>query len=199
MKVYSYFDRAYINISGTDNKIIEIDHKKNFMDLIRAVAVANPFGDGDEQLYNNITHEVYEGRTKSYIVKKTKTYILGITQRYSAEENMATYVSLRQLKYLIKAFEREKKRISCYSLIYVYIIYTLIKNKSPEARDCIIYLNALYKCVEKYFISNPDDQLAAFFSDCYKPILEAIQNESEVLDVKRLPSVPRNNPNDDVD
>jgi len=191
------FERAYINLPKTYDTSKSVLQNLNLMDLILAVAKANPNGDGDEQLYDMATHMFYAGRTKAYIVRKTKEYILGMSERFSPEENMANFVSLRQLKKLIIAFIRDKKRISGYSLIYIYVIYTLIKNKSSEASKCQTYLNALYIVIGEYFEDNPDDQLAEFFYGCYEPIIKAIKAGNIELHNEQLPPIPRNHPQDD--
>ncbi|MBD5552677.1 MAG: hypothetical protein HDQ96_16175 [Lachnospiraceae bacterium] len=190
-------ERAYINLSETYNETKEFLNSLNLMELINAVAKANPFGDGDVQLYDMDTHMFYEGRTKKFIVQKTKAFILGMPERFSLEENMATFVSLRQLKRLIKAFEDEKKHISCYSLIYLYVMYTLLYGKSPKANECLKYIETLHIIVGNYFENNPDDQLAEFFYGCHHPICKAIEAGNIALSNNQLPPVPRNKPQDE--
>lgn len=190
-------DRAYINLSKAYDESNQLFSTLNLMNLLLEVAKANPYGDGDLQLYNTHTHEFYEKRTKMFIVRKAKEYILGMHECFCLEENMATFVSLRQLKNLIKAFERDKKRISCFGLIYLYVIYTLLKDKSSKSADCLKYVNALYTIVHNYFENNPDNQLAAFFNGCYSPIYEAIASGNIALENNQLPLIPRNHPQDD--
>lgn len=191
------FDRAYINLPETYNEPKEFFKSLNLMELIIAVAKANPLGDGDIQLYDMDTHMFYERRTKIYIVQKTKAFILGMPERFSPEENMATFVSLRQLKNLIKSFEKDKKRISCYSLIYLYVMYTLLHGKSPKETECLKYIETLYLIVGDYFENNPDDQLAEFFNGCHTPICRAIEARDIALQNNQLPPVPRNQPKDE--
>lgn len=191
------FDRAYINLPETYNEPKDFFKSLNPMELIIAVAKANPSGDGDVQLYDMDTHMFYERRTKIYIVQKTKAFILGMPERFSIEENMATFVSLRQLKNLIKSFEQDKKRISCYGLIYLYVIYTLLQDKSSQATECLKYIETLHNIVGNYFENNPDDQLAEFFYGCYAPISRAIGARNIALPNSQLPPVPRNRPQDE--
>lgn len=192
----NFFNRAYINLPNTFDEQKCLLQNLNLNNLITAVAIANPSGDGDTQLYSHDNHELYIGRTKAYIVQKTKKYILGMAEHFCPEENMATFVSLRQLKKLIKAFDNDKKRISCYGLIYIYVIYTLLKGKSSKANDCRKYLETLHILVNSYFEHNPDDQLAAFFLGCFSPICQAMENGNTTLQNNHLPSVPRNQPKD---
>lgn len=192
------FDRAYINLPKAYNELKEQHiNSLDLMEQINAVAKANPFGDGGVQLYDIDTHMVYEGRTKKYIVQKTKAFIQGIPERFSPEENMATFVSLRQLKRLISSFKDDKKRISCYGLIYLYVIYTLLYGKSTKAEECLKYIETLHIIVGNYFENNPDDQLAEFFYGCYAPIFKAIASENTALSNYQLPPVPRNKPQDE--
>lgn len=197
MSLLSYFDRVYINLPETYNEPNVFSESPNLMKLIEEVARVNPSGDSDMQLYDIDTQMFYARRTKIYVVKKTKEFILGMPERFSLEENMATFVSLRQLKNLIKSFEHDKKRISCYGLIYLYVIYTLLHGKSSIAAECSEYIKALYNIIYKYFEDNPDDQLAEFFYECYAPIIRAIQDEDIALPNNQLPPVPRNHPHDE--
>lgn len=192
-----FFDRAYMNLPKILDEQNPLFKNLDLDNLITDVAIANPSGDGDIQLYNSNNHEVYKGRTKAYIVQKTKKYILGMPEQFSSEENMATFVSLRQLKNLIKAFNNDKKRISCYGLIYLYVIYTLLEGKSSKADNCLKYLEALYSLIKNYFEHNPDDQLAAFFLGCFEPICQAMKDGNTTLQNNHLPPVPRNQPEDD--
>lgn len=192
-----YFDRAYINLPETYNEPKDFFQTLNLMDILLAVAKANPSGDGDVQLYDPETHMFFERRTKIYIVQKTKAFILGIHERFSPEENMATFVSLRQLKNLIKAFDCDKKRVSCYGLIYLYVMYTLLKDRSSRANECLRYIETLYIIIGNYFENNPDDQLAEFFYGCHDPIEKAIKEGNIALKNDQLPPVPRNQPQDE--
>lgn len=191
------WDRAYINLSETYNELENNFKSLDLMDLIKTVAKANPFGDGDIQLYDADTHKYFERRTKKFIVQKTKAFLLGLSQRFSPEENMATFVSLRQLKKLIYAFQENNKHISCYGLVYLYIIYTLLYGKSPKANECLNYIDVLYTIVSNYFEANPDDQLAEFFYGCYTPIYRAIRSQNTMLQNNQLPAVPRNRPQEE--
>lgn len=193
MTKISFFERAYINLPTS---YIGLEHL-DFMPLIHAVAKANPEGDGDIPLYNTATHEIFEKRTKIFLVKKTRRYILGMPERFCENENMATFVSLRQLQNLIKAFNKDKKRISCYGLIYIYVIYTLLPTQSTEASACMEYLSALYNLIHRYLESNPDDELAVFFDGCYNPIGDAIKAKNIMLNNNQLPFIPRNHPQED--
>lgn len=197
MKMNNYFDRAYINVPETYDELTSWFQQLDFKDLIYAVALVNPWGDGDIQLYNEETHEIYEKRTKIFIVKKTKEYILGMSERLCSQENMATFVSLRQLRNLIKCFEHAKKRISCYGLVYIYVIYTCLKGKSAKANECKKYLRALHNIIQDYLENNPDDELAVFSYGCFPPIYRAIEEENISLNNNQLPAIPRNQPRDD--
>ena len=200
MNIINCFDRVYINLPETYDEEKVLMGKLHLPDLIYAVAKANPYGNGNTILYDENSHEFYEGRTKSFIVQTTKEYISKIPECFSPEENMATFVSLRQFKKLIYAFEKKKKRISCYGLIYLYIIYTLLKKgKSPKEKECKRYLEVLDNLVSGYLENNPSDELALFFHGCYKQIIKAIEENNINLDPNLLPKVPRNHPNDELE
>ena len=190
------FDRVYLNIDETYDEYRLEDF--NIMLLIRAVAKANPDGDG-EKLYDEDTDQVYEGRTKRFIVRKVKEYIVGMPERLSIDENMADFVSLKQLKYLINAFKNGKKRISCYALIYLYVIYCLLEGKSPVAAQCAAYIDTLHNLVNGYFENHPNDQLAVFFHGCFDPVWQALAEKNIHLSNESLPQRPRRHPKDTVE
>lgn len=196
MKFPELFDRAYINIDREYDLPCECCNNLNVMDLIHAVAKVNSCVNG-KLLFDESTQKIYEGRTKKFIVEKTREYIYGISEQFSIDENMANFVSLRQLKYLIKAFDSDKKRISCYGLVFFYVIFVLLKDKTPMANDCKVYLNALHNIVYCYFENNPEDQLAIFFHGCFNPIYTAIESENTALMNSQLPPVPRSYPKEE--
>lgn len=192
-----FLARAYINLPETYDEAKHYFQNLDLLDLILAVAKANPNGDGSNLLYDINTNMFYERRTKEFIVRKTKAFILGMPERFNPDENMANFVSLRQLKNLIKAFKHDKKRISCYGLIYLYVIYTLLQDKSSKANECQTFITALYILIGDYFENFPNDQLAEFFYECYNPIFKAINSKNTNLQNNQLPSIPRKHPRED--
>lgn len=191
MHFLSVIDRVYINISNMYNEHninMDIDH------LINEVAKANPNGDV-LPLFDQETQKIFKGRTKRFIVKKVKAFVIDLFE-VDSDENMANFASIRQLEKLIKISSSDNKRISCYGLVYLYIIYTLLEGKSVAAEQCSTYVRFLHKIVLDYLKDNPDDNLAFFFQGCYRPIINAINAHNCCLDNHLLPPRPRKHPLD---
>ena len=187
------FDRVYINIGELYDENHEILDHLDLMPLIYAVAKANPAGD-IEPLYDRCRDEVFERRTKFFIVRRVEEYIFGMQEILSIDENMATFASKTQLNHLIRSFGMGKKRISCYALIYLYIIYTLLEGKSPLASECAEYVIAIHKLIMCYFEDHPKDQLAEFAHGCFDPIIQAVKEGNTTLENGELPFRPRKHP-----
>ena len=184
-----YMDHVYINISGMYNEhnlILDINY------LINEVAKANSNGD-DKILYDCNKDKVFEGRTKRFIVKKVGNFIVNLHEEKS-DKNMANYASIRQLEKLMKAPSLKNKRISCYGLVYLYVIYTLLDEESIAASQSLIYVISLYQLVFDYFENNLDNKLAAFLTGCYSSIRKAMESKDYYLDRQKLPFRPRKNP-----
>lgn len=187
------FHRVYIRISEMYNVQAAALASLNLMELIREVAKANPDGD-IEPLYDATTDKFYERRTKRFTVRKVNKFIAGMPEVLSTEENMASYASLKQLNLLIRAFDDGKKQISCFGLVYMYIIYTLLEGKSPAVKDCVAYVNVLYDLVVDYHEDHPEDEVVAFFLGCFAPILLAIKEKNTSLTNEELPPRPCKHP-----
>ena len=187
------FDRVYINIDESYDENCEILNHLNMTALIYATAKANPTGD-IELLYNRCKDEVFEGRTKRFIVRRVEEYIVGMQEILSIDENMATFASKKQLNNLTRSFGAGKKRISCYALIYLYVIYTLLEGKSTLASECAEYVIAIHELIMCYFEDHPDDQLAEFAHGCFDPIIQAMYEGNTALENVNLPFRPRRHP-----
>ncbi len=187
------FDRVYINIDELYDENHEILDHLDMLPLIHAVARANPAGD-IEPLYDKSNDEVFERRTKFFIVRRVEEYIVGIQEILSIDENMATFASKKQLNNLIRSFGAGKKRISCYALVYLYVIYTLLEGKSPLASKCAEYIIAIHELIMCYFEDHPTDQLAEFAHGCFDPIIRAVQERNTTLENGKLPFRPRKRP-----
>ncbi len=193
MGLLRVFDRVYLRLDG--NAYDDHAHALmsfNLMELIKEMAKANPNGDL-EPLYDPATKKVFEGRAKAFLVRKVQKFIQGIPESQSQQENMADYASGRQLRYLIRAFKEEKKQISCYGLVYIYVIFTLLEEDSPYRAKCRSCMTALYNLIHDYFESNTDDELACFFVGCFVLIRQAMTTGDDVLS-GQFPYRPRRNP-----
>ena len=187
------FLRVYIRISGGYDVAVAALKPLDMMNLLKEVAKSNPDGD-TEALYDAKNDKFFEKRTKWFVVRKVDKFVAGILDAPSENENMAKYASVKQLNLLIRAFNEDKKRISGFGLVYIYIMYSLLEAESPVRSDCAKYVNALSNLVEGYLEDHDDDEVAAFFVGCKDPILAAIQSQNTKLAATQLPGRPCRNP-----
>ena len=187
------FDRVYIRIGEMYDVQMDKLAFCNLTELIREIAKVNPDGD-IEPLYDTVSGKSFEGRTKRFVVRKVEKFIAGMPEVFSADENMATYASLTQLNRLIRAFTFEKKQISGYGLVYIYVMYTLLEDKSPLVDQCADCMRTLHDLVLSYFEDHPDDEVAEFFHGCFDPIVRAIEVKNTKLTNTEIPPRPRKHP-----
>lgn len=193
MNIRQLLLRVYIRISAGYDVVGAELKSLNLSDLLKGVAKANPSGD-IEPLYDAKADKIYEKRTKRFIVRKVNEFIARIRDIHSDNEDMADFASLNQLNFLIRAFDEDKKRISCYGLVYVYVMYTQLEGRSPAATDCAKYVVALHNLVTGYHEDHPEDELVAFFVGCFGPIIRAIQAKNPNLTAIELPPRPCRHP-----
>lgn len=193
MDLRQFFLRVYIRISSGYDMEAEALKSLNLIDLLKEVAKENPSGD-TEPLYIQKTDTFFEKRTKRYIVRQTNKFIAGILDTPSDNEDMANFASLNQLNLLIRAFNEDRKRISCFALVYVYVMYSLLKRESSAAETCTQYVIVLYNLVRGYYEDHPDDEVVSFVIGCFDPIIRAIEARSQNLEASELPGRPCRHP-----
>lgn len=193
MDLRQLFLRVYIRIGSEYDVVTAALKSLNLLDLLKEVAKANPNGD-TEPLYDATNSKFYEKRTKRFVVRKVNKFIAGILDEPSDNEDMADFASLNQLNLLIRAFNEDKKRISCFGLVYVYVMYSLLEGKSPTAVDSARYVAALYNLVSSYHEDHPEDEVVAFFIGCFEPIIRAIREKNPDLPGDQLPRRPCRHP-----
>ena len=182
-------DRVYIRVASS----YEIsDAVGNFENLIAEVARHNTDANGCPLCnYDHGTEHIYLRKTKAFIVQKAKAYINEMAEEGNCAENMASFVSIKQLSRLMAAFEADQRCISCYSMVYIYIIYTLLEGKSKYAQECLSFAYWLANITEAYYKNNQGDVLSAFLCNCSSVIIHAIQDSDTALPVECLPKRPR--------
>lgn len=193
MDLRQFFLRVYIRISSGYDVAVSALKELNLLDLLKEVAKANPLGD-IEPLYDVKTNKFFEKRTKRYVVRKVNKFIVGILDAPSDNEDMANFASINQLNLLIRAFNEDRKRISCFALVYVYVMYSLLEGKSLTADNCAQYVIALYDLVHGYHENHPDDEVVAFVIGCFEPINRAIKTKNMNLKASDLPGRPCRHP-----
>lgn len=142
---------------------------KDFSILLKSLAKFHPYADG-VHLYekDSLTGQehIYLKRTKRFLLKKTAQYILGISQR-QADESMASFVSLRQIRHIYNFLAGDSLALPAYTVIIFYVLFCLFPPNSIERTACKNYLNLISEAVHEYVLYYPDDELAYFFEDCY--------------------------------
>ncbi len=193
MDLRQLFFRVYIRISSGYDVEAEALKALNLLNLLKEVAKANPFGD-IEPIYDVKTDKFFEKRTKRYVVRKTNKFIAGIPDAPSDNVDMANFASLNQLNLLIRAFNEDRKRISCFALVYVYVMYSLLDANSPAAAKCAKHVIVLYNLVHGYYEDHSDDEVVAFVIGCFEPIIRAIEEGNQNLKASDLPGRPCRHP-----
>lgn len=120
--------------------------------------------------------DIYEKRTKTYILKCVNEYIKKMKIAYGSSETMKTSVSYRQLSKLValskkKIIHKDKYAVSCYCIIIFYVMFEkmgIVKELKTSNQ-----VNNINTVVSKYYGDNPNDELAHFITDC----VEVLKNE----------------------
>ncbi len=201
-----FWNRVYINI-GKDfsMNLTGLD----FEMLIDEVAIHKRVYNGvplleETEKDGRIVIHVFRGRTKRFIVQKTNAFICGIKEVQSAEENMASFTSKRQLNRLIDAFHGKNKRISAYALVIIYVMFAIIlENPCKSAFDCTPVMKDIIHCiigwVKAYSAEYSDDELATFLLDCLKTVSDALDRGDSGVSAEEFPYIPKQNPDDSLD
>ena len=196
MNFRQLFLRVYIRISS-EYDVADVLNGLDLLELLKEVAKAK-LNDGGIVLYDPSAEKFFEKRTKQYVVHKVNDFIAEIHDVYSNTENMADFASLKQLNSLIRAFSKtqERKQISCFALVYIYVMYTLLKEAS--AARCAACVNALHEIVRSYHVDHPADEVAAFVVGCVEPVTQAIEARNLALNADALPGRPCRHPKNRV-
>lgn len=182
------FTRAYINV---DCAIPTLSKRDSMQQLITAVAKAHPITTNSVVLYDEVNNIVYLKRTKQFIVEMTQNFISELSERFCLNENMANFFSLRQLNYLLRSFHKTKRKISCFSYIFLYVIFTLLDEPSIYGPCCLSYVNYINDIVKIFLAQNGDDEVALFLNDCFSIVNRAIENQRLDLTSEVFPAIPR--------
>lgn len=200
-----FWNRIYINM-GRD--FFMNSNGLDFEKLIDEVAIRKRVYNGlplMEEVEKNGIHTVYvfRGRTKRFIVQKTNAFISGLKEVQSADENMASFTSKRQLNKLIDAFRGKNKRISAYALVIIYVMFVIILENPCEPAFDLTLMKNIVDCVTKwvqfYSAEYTDDELAVFLLDCFKTVSEALQNRNPNVSADDFPYIPKQDPDDSTD
>lgn len=186
-RVYIKFEKSYTLPSGYDFNL-----------LLEAVAEYHPNGDGVDLFETDLISGQKTAclrRTRKFLLRKIDRYIYGISQR-QADETMASFVSLKQIKNIGYIFSGKRRSIPAYSVIILYQIFCLLPMGCSEKEECKKFLELLYKPVKQYHFYHEDDELARFFEECFDLVKVAMDNGNEGLSITEFPAIPRVHPDD---
>lgn len=188
--------RVYIKL----DKDYEFPKGCNFDELLEAIAYAYPDGDEKKLVLNDDLSDketVCFNRTRKFLLKRIDQFVYGISQR-QADETMASFASLSQLKNIGYVFSGKKRSVPAYSMIILYVIFCLLDIGTPESELCKKYLTLLYNPVHQYCIHNAyEDQLARFCDDCFAVVKNAMEESNVTLTIDSFPAIPRVHPKND--
>lgn len=195
MTLFELFDRVYIKV-GKD--FYERNLGLNFLELVDEVASHVKQYDGI-LLIDTINNKkvIYQGRTKAYIVKMANRFIADFVE-VPSDENMASFVSRRQINKLVRVFNGDHGSVSCYVLIILYVMFSCIidnPNGTSVKKDLFkSFLEAARDLVNAYSAEYGEDVLAHFINECYDTVENAIETETANKRPGDFPGVPKKKP-----
>lgn len=188
------FSRIYLYLSK--------DYFKNFPDcdiekLLQDFAVSKQPEETDVKLFDEINvqgtvhRDFYMGRIKKLIIKESNDFISDFENAYSTE-SLGKYISKRQIKSMVRAFEEKEGKITAYSFVIFHIIFKTIRNDPNcnynNLKNCIGAVNVV---VKDYISDYPNDPIALFLLGCYEVVFNEISNlNSELANKDKFPPIP---------
>ncbi len=183
-----YFSRIYLYPSRESLKILKkCDTEKLFEDVGKFIKIDDKghslISDGKPSL----------SRTRWMIVRLSDKFINDL-ENSASTETLGTYVSIRQIKSLIKI--SKKGKITGYAFVIFHIIFSLLKEHSDKdydytnIKECI---TSIYNTVDDYCSKNPNDPVANFLIECYKVVKDEIDTpeNSEIATLEDFPPIPK--------
>lgn len=183
-----YFSRIYLYPSRESLKTLK---KCDIEQLFEDVGKLKKIDDKGNSLISNGKPSL--SRTRWMIVRLSDKFINKF-ENSASTETLGTYISIRQIKSLIKI--SKKGKITGYAFVIFHIIFLLLKEYSDEnydytnIKECII---SIYNTVDDYCAKNPNDPVSNFLIECYKVVKTEIDNPtgSKVAELKDFPSIPK--------
>ena len=194
MKIQMFYDECYIRLDGNDFGEEKAKSPLPNFDILFAMIAKEVVSNGKLVLYDSDTQTVFPKRTKIFIVNCVNDLIRRLTDTFSDSVNMRKTASLRQLKKLLNSFQRRKKEVSCYGLVYLYVIATHLPKTSEMNQECKDAIDMLYNLIYCFLQNNPENELACFFVGTYMPIQYALVTPCAKLTPDQLPPRPRKQP-----
>ena len=192
-RIYLYLSRDYfVNFPDCD-----IDR------VLKDVAECRVKDENDNKLFerkefeDSAEKDFYMGRIKKLIIKEANKFISDFEKAYSTE-SLGQYISKRQIKSLVRAFEDKEGKITGYSFVIFQIIFGIVKDipnyDFDNLKNCI---TAVYNVVKDYSNDYPKDPVACFLLGCYEVVFNEISSQRKVsADKTEFPPIPIRHHND---
>lgn len=183
-------NRVYIHLDSNCNMRVP----DGLSYLIDAVAKYHPTAHGvtlSEEIADNII--IYSKRTQRFILKEIDDFIYHIGQR-KANESMATYTSLTQIRSIHKFLLGAKTSIPAYTATIMYVLFKLLPPECQAKYICRDILEKIHLVVHPYYLHNTDDELARFFEDSFLLVKKAMVENNNNLVITDFPCIPREHP-----
>lgn len=185
----SPWDRVYINL-GPDFKP---KHSLDLDELLELYARARERSDNTLRLFDD-NGNLCLRRTKSCLVSAANRFISDLNI-VTTDENMASYTSGRQIKFLKYALlkKRKKAKISGYALILLHCIYAEIKASATSEEYTEILKEIaedIHQLISTYYDLYPNDEIARFLLACYAPLSEEMK-QNTCYSKTAFPDIPK--------
>ena len=197
MNPFTFFERIYIRM---DDSIYADIKSCNLESLIDKVAIIASKDENGIPLVCN--GNVCRGRAQAYIVREANRFVGGLDQT-QADEDMKGCVSRRQLRKLVRTFQKKETCISGYALVILHVMYSIVvasENNNEffqNTKDHISFLAIeIYNAVSEYHNQYEDDEVAHFLLECFSPLIDELANSFAKKTRADFPPIPRKYPDE---
>ncbi len=183
-----YFSRIYLYPS---QESLETFNKCDIEKLFEDVGKYKKIDDKGHSLISDGKPSL--SRVRWMIVRLSDNFINKL-ENSASTETLGTYVSIRQIKSLLKI--SKKGKITGYAFVIFHIIFSLLKEHSDEnydytnIKECI---TSIYNLVDDYCAKTPNDPVANFLIECYNVVRNEIDNHvnSKIATLEDFPPIPK--------
>ncbi len=187
-RIYLYLSKEYfLNFPDCDiDKLLE-----DFADC--RVITRNGLNLFEENVsQDSLQKKYFMGRIKDLIIEEANDFIRNFEDVYSTE-SLGRYVSKRQIKSLVRAFQEKDGKITGYAFVIFHIIFKAVKTipnyNFDNLKNCI---NAVNSVVEDYILHHPKDPIAYFLLQCFNVVSNEISRpDLKPADKNSFPAIPK--------
>lgn len=186
MTLRERFGRVYLHVDKDFFNSLE-SQPSSLLNLYETIAIECHDENGNPFIINgNITHIALQ----HYISRRCNQFIAEI-EKFPADDIMSSMVSRNQIKKLLKAYKKKKGDLSAYSLIIIHIMNLILKENNPSSEiDIRDSISVIKRITDEYLEQYPQDELAIFLINCYKPLIDKLNTPGEIL-IKDFPPIPK--------